>query len=618
MKKTFLYGAMLCSLSLVAQQQQQKICGFDQELNLQDKTMPGVRQVFDKIIRNIQAERLANPSAAAKGTVNGVYEIPVVVHVIEGSNASFTRTDAQIQQWIDNANKMYAGTYAWPAAGVPADFGTSAVFPIKLVLAKRDPNCNATTGIVRYNGSSLSGYNASGMAYQTSNGATRAAIKGLAPHWPEASYFNIYVITTFDGSTTPNSGLMGFAAFPNNLDSNYESFMKTGVVTKAHDTTFAHEFGHAMGLYHTFQDGRYDAVPGDSDYCPPTTGVCEEDDDEVCDTERSGSGYSAWPVPSNSAINSCTGTNYQGVQYNMMNYSNSVAQKFTAGQGARINDFFMLLRSSLTTSTTGTALPSTPAPSVVPIAATCTPAGLANPGNYLAGPVSVKLGQIDNASPGYWQAHPYYYVDYTTKACSMKVYTPLVVNQQQTIEVGIVQNSQSVRVWIDYNNNGTFEASELVTSGTNVPLTGLYGTFTGTFTPPATATLNTPLRMRVIADDESPSSFAPCGQLGYGQAEDYVVKLVTTLGTSEVKADNNDLVIYPNPVATGDKVFIKAKNGKDLKVSISDMSGRLVASPSVTEEGSGIYRVNQQLEKGVYMVQISNGKESKTSKLIIK
>ncbi|WP_111960870.1 T9SS type A sorting domain-containing protein [Chryseobacterium lathyri] len=27
---------------------------------------------------------------------------------------------------------------------------------------------------------------------------------------------------------------------------------------------------------------------------------------------------------------------------------------------------------------------------------------------------------------------------------------------------------------------------------------------------------------------------------------------------------------------------------------------------------------NQQLEKGVYMVQISNGKDSKTSKLIIK
>lgn len=614
MKKIFLYGAMLFSFSLTAQQQQ-RICGFEQELELQDRANPGLRQVFDKIIKNIETERKANPLSVSNKTVNGIYEIPVVVHVIEGNNPSFTRTDTQIQQWLDKANQMYAGTYAWPSSGVPADFGTSAVFPIRLVLAKRDPNCSATTGIVRYNGGSLSGYNTSGMAYQTTSGASRAAIKGLAPHWPEASYFNIYVITTFDGSTTPNAGLMGFAAFPNNLDSNYESFMKTGVVTNPHDTTFAHEFGHAMGLYHTFQNGTYDAVPGDSDYCPPTTGVCGSDDDQVCDTERSGSGYSEWPVPSNSTINSCTGANYQGVQYNMMNYSNSVAQKFTAGQGDRINDSFMLFRSSLTTSKGATALPATPAPSVVPVTA-CAPSGLANPGNYLAGPVSVKLGQIDNASPGYWAAHTLYYVDYTTKACAMNVYTPLLVGQQQTIEVGIFQNTQNVAVWIDYNNNGTFETNEKVASGNDVPLgADLYGAFTGTFTPPATATLNTPLRMRVIADD---GVLTPCGQLQYGQAEDYSVMLVTNLATNEVKADNGDLAIYPNPVATGDNVFIKAKNGKNLKVSISDMSGRLVASPSVSEEGNGVYKINQQLEKGVYMVQISNGKESKTSKLIIK
>jgi hypothetical protein len=622
MKKTFLYAAALFSLSLTAQQQQQhsRTCGFDEALKMQDKENPGLRQVFDQVIRKIQTEKKANPLSAQSATgklVNGVYEIPVVVHVIEGNNSSYTRTDAQIQTWLDNANKMYAGTYPWPTTGTPTDFGTSAVFPIKLVLAKRDPNCNATTGIVRYNGSNLTGYNTYGMAYeQTVNGASRAAIKGLAPHWPEASYFNIYVITTFDGSNTPNAGLMGFAAFPNGADAGYESFMKTGVVTKLHDTTFAHEFGHAMGLYHTFDGGRYDAVPGDNDYCPPTTGACEKDDDEVCDTERAGSAYTFWPViPSNSTINPCTGVNYQGVQYNMMNYTNTVAQKFTAGQGERIKDFFMLFRSSLTTSKGATALPATPEPSVVPVTS-CAPSGLANPGNYLAGPVSVKLGDINNDSPGFWAGHQSYYLDYTTKACSMNVHTALQVGQQQSIEVGIFQNPQNVRVWIDYNNNGTFETNELVATGNDVTLgADLYGTFTGTFTPPATATLNTPLRMRVIVDDGNPT---PCGQLLYGQAEDYSVTLLSNLATTEVKADKDDLVIYPNPVATGDKVFIKAKNAKNLKVAISDMSGRLVASPSVTEEGNGIFKVNQQLEKGVYMVQVSNGKDSKTSKLIIK
>lgn len=426
------------------------------------------------------------------------------------------------------------------------------------------------------------------MAYQTTNGANRTAIKNLAQHWPETSYFNIYVISTFDGSNSPNSGLMGFAAFPNNLDSNYESFMKSGVVTNTHDTTFPHEFGHAMGLYHTFQGGNYAAVPGDAEYCPPTTGVCEDDNDGICDTERAGSGYTLWPVPSNSSLNSCTGTNYEGVQYNMMNYSNSLAQKFTAGQGESIDNYFMIFRGSLTTSNGGTPLPSTSASSIVPVPAVCNPTGMSSPGNFLAGPTSVKLGQINNESPGYWQAHATYYVDYTLNGCLSDAHTSLAVNQLQTVTVEFLKATsadQSIRVWIDYNNNGTFETSELVASGNNVAAGAEgYGTFTSNFTPPSTAVMNTPLRMRVLADMNNPSSYPPCGQLGSGQIEDYSVTLVTTnLATNETKADNGDLVVYPNPIASGDPVFIKSKNGKDLKISISDMSGRLIASPSVIE-----------------------------------
>lgn len=616
MKKTFLYGAVLFSLSLSAQQQQ-KLCGFDQLLEQQDKDNPGAREALESIARKIQLEQKKNPSAFNK-TVNGVYEIPVVVHVIEGGDGAFSRTDLQIQTWIENANKMYAGTYPWPANGVPADFGTSAVFPIKLVLAKRTPSCTATTGIVRYNGSSLPGYNTYGMAYQqTVNGASRTAIKNLAPHWPEASYFNIYLISMFDGDPTPNAGLMGFAAFPNSADNQYESFMKAGTVTNLHDTTFAHEFGHAMGLYHTFQGGNYQAASGSQNYCPPaTTGNCTKDNDMVCDTERAGAAYYGVP-PTNAQINPCTQTNYQGVQYNMMNYTNSVAQKFTLGQGDKIQGLFMMLRSSLTTSAGGTA----PGPVFSsPIAAACVPTGVTNVDDYLIGPISVKLGQINNATSALWTGDPSYYIDYTGQSCLKNVHTSLAINEPQTIQVGIFQNVQSVRVWIDYNNNGTFEDSEMVAGGDDVPVgADLHGTFTGTFTPPPSAVTGTPLRMRVIADGfDDAISFSPCGQLNYGQAEDYSVTLVSGLSTNEVKAKNDDLVVYPNPVATGDKVFIKAKNAKNLKVSISDMSGRLVASPSVIEEGNGIFKVNQQLEKGVYMIQVSNGKESKTSKLIIK
>lgn len=621
MKKTFLYGLMLVSFSLSAQQV--KLCGLDEAQAPFEKQNKEIDNMIYGIRNKIMASN-KNGSAgngAAFKTLNGVYEIPVVVHVIVPSNAaigtSYNKTDAEIQAWLDHCNQMYAGTYQW-ADGIPDDFGTAATMPIKLVLAKRDPNCNPTTGIVRYNGGTLAGYDTYGVKRQGNNGVTTAQVKTIAPHWPEASYFNIYIMNKVDGGG--GYGIMGWAGLPANPDSGYESFMKSFVVTLEDDVTLAHEFGHSMGLLHTFGNANSNPPAGTSStaYCPAeTNNNCNQDDDGVCDTERSRSLLNDFQVPTNNDMNYCTGANYQGVQYNMMNYTNPPAFKFTNGQHDRAATYFFLMRGSLSTSLGATA----PAPTAnigTPVAA-CSPTGVTTLANYFVGPTLVKLGNINNATTGIWQNNTSFYEDYTGSGCLKATTTQLLINQSHNLQVNVSGSDNDVRAWIDFNNNGTFEANELIASGDNIvadPTTSI-GTFNAAFTAPASTILDTPLRMRVIVDDEN-TNITPCGQLKYGQAEDYTVKFVTTLGTAEVKADNDDLTIYPNPVATGDKVFIKAKNGKNLKVSISDMSGRLVANPSVAEERNGIYRIDQQLEKGVYMIQISNGKESKTSKLIIK
>ncbi|WP_300686020.1 GEVED domain-containing protein [Chryseobacterium sp.] len=620
MKKTILCGAMLLSLSLSAQQKKDW-CDFDVEQRGHQKQ----NQEIDEMIRNIRNRIFtSNQNSNAKNggtfkTVNGVYEIPVVVHVIAPTGAAvgstYNKSDAQIQAWLDRCNAMYAGTYQW-AQGVPADFGNAATMPIKLVLAKRDPSCNATTGIIRYNGGTLTGYDDYGVKRSGTNGVTTAQVKTIAPHWPEASYFNIYIMNKVDGGG--QYGIMGWAGLPQNPDSSYESFMKSFVVTLQDDITLAHEFGHSMGLLHTFGNANADAPLGttDTSFCPPTTNDCTVDDDQVCDTERSRSLLND-PAPTNNSMNYCTGTNYQGVQYNMMNYTNPKAFKFTDGQHDRAALYFFLMKGGLSTSLGATA-PNASSSIGTPISA-CAPTGIAIPGNYFVGPTLVKLGDINNASTGYWQNNAKFYEDYTGASCLRATATELSSTGTHNLQVNVSDSNNEVRVWIDYNNNGTFESSELVGSADNIVAdpTTLIGTYSTTITAPASVVLNTPLRMRVLVDDEN-TNMTPCGQLKYGQVEDYTVKFVTNLGTSEVKADNGDLTIYPNPVATGDKIFIKAKNGKNLKVSISDMSGRLVASPSVAEEGNGVFKVDQQLEKGVYMIQVSNGKETKASKLIIK
>ncbi|CAD0221894.1 GEVED domain-containing protein [Chryseobacterium sp. JV274] len=622
MKKTILCGALLLSLSISAQQKKEW-CDFDNEQRVHQKQNAEI----DEMVRNMRNKIISsNQNTTAKGgsaykIVNGVYEIPVVVHVIAPTGAAigttYNKSDAQIQAWLDHCNQMYAGTYQW-AQGIPADFGTAATMPIKLVLAKRDPNCNATTGIVRYNGGALTGYDTYGVKRSGTNGVTTDQIKSIAPHWSEASYFNIYIMNKVDGGGT--YGIMGWAGLPQNSDDNYESFMKSFVVTLQDDITLAHEFGHSMGLLHTFGNANAQPPQGTTSttYCPAMTyNDCNKDDDQVCDTERSRSLLND-PAPTNNDMNYCTGANYQGVQYNMMNYTNPIAFKFTNGQHDRAALYFFLMRGSLSSSLGGTA-PSTAAAIGTPIAATCNPAGITTADDYFVGPTLVKLGSINNATTGYWHNNASFYEDYTGASCLKATSTELSSTGTHNLQVNVSGSNNEIRVWIDYNNNGTFEASELVASADNIiadPATEI-GTYSTTITAPASTVLNTPLRMRVLVDDENPN-MTPCGQLMYGQVEDYTVKFVTNLGTNEVKADNSDLTVYPNPVATGDKIFIKAKNGKNLKVSISDMAGRLVASPSATEEGNGIFKVDQQLGKGVYMIQVSNGKDSKTSKLIIK
>ncbi|MBL1222838.1 T9SS type A sorting domain-containing protein [Chryseobacterium sp. L7] len=104
------------------------------------------------------------------------------------------------------------------------------------------------------------------------------------------------------------------------------------------------------------------------------------------------------------------------------------------------------------------------------------------------------------------------YGDYTSQTINMNA----GVNYSFSVTHGY--EDQVVRVWIDFDNNGTFDdtAPELVgeaSSGSNL--------FTdGVITIPATATPGT-YRMRIA--DRFLSDPEPCNTTGYGEAHDYTV-----------------------------------------------------------------------------------------------
>ena len=152
-----------------------------------------------------------------------------------------------------------------------------------------------------------------------------------------------------------------------------------------------------------------------------------------------------------------------------------------------------------------------------PSAAACTPGKASNPlaSAYGMGIYNVTLGSINNTTAGYTEGYQDYGCSPTgTGRATLPVSTPAAIS----VRNGTVL-AENVRVWIDYNNNGTFGSDELAFSSDNKLL------HTGTITPPATATLGVPLRLRVASDYANGAVPTACSTPEYSQAEDYSITL---------------------------------------------------------------------------------------------
>ena len=112
-----------------------------------------------------------------------------------------------------------------------------------------------------------------------------------------------------------------------------------------------------------------------------------------------------------------------------------------------------------------------------------------------------------------------YYTDFTTLP-----QTPVTVGANYQFSVSQIENyttfySTAVKVYIDYNRNGTFDVpNELAFSG--VTTSALDPTVTGTITIPVTGVVTGMFtRMRVVMDRAGAAN--PCGTYSYGETEDY-------------------------------------------------------------------------------------------------
>ncbi len=112
------------------------------------------------------------------------------------------------------------------------------------------------------------------------------------------------------------------------------------------------------------------------------------------------------------------------------------------------------------------------------------------------------------------------YTDYTGV-------TPAKLPVGSTVPVSIsstscnaTNNTRIISVYIDFNDDGTFESNELAYQSAASP----GGVFTGNIAVPTSAVVGSYARMRVIAQETStPAAVSPCGTYGPGETQDYRV-----------------------------------------------------------------------------------------------
>ncbi len=473
-----LYCFSICACSSVCLGQ---VTGFI--CNAQSETGIAAKPTFPSL-------ESARARLASEDTVT--YTIPVIVmifHLGEPVGTGSNTSDEDTRYYIDVINQRFAGV------GVDGYQGQDS--KIRFVLAQRTPACTPTNGIIRIDASGVPGFQQYGYG---NNLQTTLQLEELVPELYRGG--GVVFIKTFHkvsgGAFASFDGGPIFLTAPTKNDINPYNYVPT------------HEMGHVLNLYHLYS-GSYPTSNGPYDYTCPANSY----NDEVEDTPptRLYDPYYACSPGAESEINICTGLPFGEALRNLMNYGCN-QDRFTPGQIARMRYFLSTQLQGLANS--DLRLPDSPNGEVKAMECSLT---RQNPSiDQYDGPGinEFQFNDIKNHSFNY-RADRYW--NYT---CGISTH----VTSGESYSLTIYGSKSSFgRVYIDFDNSGSFDESSERVVDFQTDNTASYFNETRTITIPETAVLNKKLRMRVIVDSGTTpptACFLPGdASIGSGEVEDY-------------------------------------------------------------------------------------------------
>jgi hypothetical protein len=194
---------------------------------------------------------------------------------------------------------------------------------------------------------------------------------------------------------------------------------------------------------------------------------------------------------------------------------------------------------------------------------------------------SVSFNTLHQLSPAAARAYTNY-ADNITNIEPLQT-IPLFVRIGNT---GATTNSKIIKVFIDYNNNGLFDASELVL--TSSVLAAGTTTYSGNILTPSSLTLGNILLMRIVLQETTDASaVVACGTYGKGETQDYSLRVVPP--ANDLSITN---IVTPQTFDCGtDSVYatIALRNSGTVAQSNVPVALTIATSAGVVASLTGIY-----------------------------
>lgn len=209
---------------------------------------------------------------------------------------------------------------------------------------------------------------------------------------------------------------------------------------------------------------------------------------------------------------------------------------------------------------------------------------------------SFQLSDLNNIS----ECSSNGYGDYTDLSATV------TVGEDYNLKITNMEDDHNLSIWIDFNDNLTFEEEELVFKDSIYSQSGEFN-----FNLPEDSKLGTHI-MRVRTAWEE-SSADPCLEFEYGETEDYKIVL---LGPNSV-TDLSDFNIQIIPSGDGVRVYSNTVVPSNSSLELMNGVGQVVSSKQFTsgQKLDAHFSVSN-FANGIYYVKISND-QSKTVKQFV-